>query len=167
MAYQTEAALRAALAGPLQSAVNTVTDKVLWQGTQINLKTVYSAGNRGYVRTYKFLDAWITKAGGGSGIASGSYEYDPSPLTPGGTPPFNYPYGGQHQSVLYGTPSAGSVADYIYLGHGGIWTGKSRNAFKQLEQWLKGAIVNLFLRGCKSSGLTVTVVGGYSASGLQ
>ena len=167
MAYATEAALRAALAGALQVAVDTVTDKIQWQGVQFNLSIVYGNGNNGYERTYQFLDAWKTTAGGGGGVASGSYEYDPSKLHSGGPSVWNFPYGAQHQSVKSGASSASSVADYVYDGYGGIWSGGGRDAFKPLEQWLLGKMVTLFKRGCSAGGLVVTKVGGYDVSGLR
>lgn len=167
MVATNEAELIAMLTSPLQGAVDTVMAEIYAQNQLKILATVYANGNDGYDRTYEFLDAWKISGGGGGGIASGTFEYDPGRLNAGGTPPFNYPYGAQHQSVLTGASSAESVADYVYLGHGGIWSGGGRNAFKKLESWLTEAkMVAIFGKGLRSNGLKVTQVGGASKSEL-
>lgn len=166
MVFQNEAQLRGGLAKPLQQAVDTVTKATLKEGENLIRSIVY-VGSTWYPRTEQFLHAWINKVGGGSGIASGSYEYDPGKITTADPPVHAAVADARDGSFHRGDPSAGALADYIFVGHGGIWTGGGRNAFKKIEQWLKGSIVGLFKSGCVGAGLVVTKVGSYDVTGLQ
>lgn len=157
MTFSTETALREATLKALQQASDDVILETLIQNERFIEEVVYAAGGgNGYPRTGEFKEAW-DETGENIGDAGNSMDYAPEKIsTIGGEPFGGFPYGGVHSSVLTGESSAEELVDYIYQGHGGIWSSPARNAFKRLDKWLNaGRIVRLFKKGMTDAGLEV------------
>lgn len=153
-----EASLKAMLKKPLQNSVNQMFDKLLEQNEKKIEETIYRTENGGYPRTGEFKEAWKTTEKN-IDVAGAIFEYDPSEIHVGNTPWITESGAevyAQHQSVVTHEPSAEELADYLYLGHKGIWRKRGRNAFKKLDKWFdKQRVCKEFEKGLKANNVKV------------
>lgn len=108
---------------PLKVIVDYIMQKLWNENREIIRKVVYDAYRpEMYQRTNQFKEAWDYKVLGSSGTGKiqGEFYYEPNKLTSGA--------GGQHSSFLTGEEMKEYLADVIYQGLAGDFTGQYKYA---------------------------------------
>ena len=155
-----DAELRNMIIPAFQSITNDMMTDVLVKNRKEVESTVYSSAWE--YATGEFKEAWDTTQES-IGDAGSGFDYDPSQINVIDPPVHAAVADGNGFSR--GDSSAEYLADLIYLGHGGIWHKRGRNAFNKVDKWFnEGKVRKLFKRGLKANGFKVTVEGGASKS---
>lgn len=154
----------AELKGMIIPAFQSITDDMMFEVLVRNRKevesTVYSTAWE--YATGEFKEAWKTTQEK-VGEAGSGFDYDPSQINVV-SPPIHAAVA-DGSGFSEGDSSAEYLADLIYLGHGGIWHNRGRNAFDKLDKWFNEAkVCKLFKRGLKANNFKVTEEGGASKS---
>lgn len=168
---RNEEQLKRLLMPKIKEAVNLLVQKIWNENRELVRTIVYEAYSpKEYNRTNQFKEAWETDVKTVDNVVEGSFKYDPRELDV-------VPGTGQHSSIIDDSAMTTYLADIIYQGLVGDFTGKykyaknnpafggatwtkSRNAWKELEDRLTRVKLKRWMEECfKRVGLNVKSYG--------
>ena len=167
---KNETELKSFLMPKLKTAVDYIVQKIWNENREVVRQIIYDVYQpKQYERTNQFRQAWGTDVKVMNTVVEGEFKYDPRLLEVN-------PSMGQHSSIVdntYGDPMTTYLADIIYQGLAGDFTGqyryaknnpkfageawtKKRDAWKQLQDSLGRSLLKKWIKeGFEYAGLSV------------